>query len=107
MNRVAFFSLLIATIVLCVCGRKDRNVPHGHFGILKAHAPGPFEVELQASDEQVLSAGKSVMKQVMPKPGETDSAGGVSAFKTLKPQGKPFGTKYWEWMSMKRRLPRS
>ena len=77
MNRLAFFSLLIAAIVLCVCGRKDRNVPHGHIGILKAHAPGPFEVELQASDEQVLSSGKSVMKQVMPKPGETDSAGGV------------------------------
>ena len=77
--RNTFYFLLVATILLCisVSGRKDRNVPHGHHGILKPHIPGPFEVSLEASDEQVLSSGKSVMKQVMPKPGEADSAGGV------------------------------
>jgi hypothetical protein len=72
--------LVLATISFVDSKKKDRNVPHGHFGILKPHVPGPLlDVTLQPADEKELSSGKSVMKQVLPKPGDKDeeSAGGV------------------------------
>jgi hypothetical protein len=79
MNRTSLFFLLVTAVLLCVAvsGRKECNVPHGHYGLIKAHEPGPFDVTLKESDEKELSSGKSVMKQVMPKPGVDDSAGGV------------------------------
>lgn len=79
MNRNSFVFLLVAAVLLCVdvSGRKERDVPHGHYGVIKPHNPGPFDVTLKESDEKELSSGKSVMKQVMPKPGDDDSAGGV------------------------------
>lgn len=81
MNRISFKFLLIATILLSVsvsvCGRKERNVPHGHHGLLRAYEAGPFDLSLKASEEQDLSSGKAVMKQVMPTKGEDDSGGGV------------------------------
>lgn len=46
------------------CAGKDRNVPHGHKGLLKPYKPGPFEsLKLDKNDETTLDAGKSVMKQ--------------------------------------------
>jgi hypothetical protein len=81
-HPINFAALLLVLVTLYVveCKKKDRNVPHGHFGTLKPHVPGPLlDVTLQPADEKQLSAGKSVMKQVLPKPGDKDeeAAGGV------------------------------
>mmetsp|Transcript_24846 Transcript_24846/g.28312 ORF Transcript_24846/g.28312 Transcript_24846/m.28312 type:complete len:277 (+) Transcript_24846:45-875(+) len=43
--------------------KKDRNVPHGHFGILPRYKSGPFDLMLKDSDEEELTGGKAVMKQ--------------------------------------------
>lgn len=44
-------------------GRKDRNVPHHHRGVLTPYRPGPFAIKLTAQDEAQLEAGHAVMKQ--------------------------------------------
>lgn len=47
----------------CV-GRKNRDVPHPHQGVLNAYEPGPFtSLDLNKGDEKELEAGKPVMKQ--------------------------------------------
>ena len=57
-------------VILAVCchepcnGRKSRDVPHGHRGVLKPYEAGPFQsLDLSKSDEKVLDSGKSIMKQ--------------------------------------------
>jgi hypothetical protein len=80
MNRFSLSFALIATILVSVSvsAKKERNVHHGHSGVMPHYyEPGPFDLALKASDESDLSSGKSVMKQSMPKKGESDSGGGV------------------------------
>lgn len=74
-------SLWIAAVLAVVCchtcsGRKNRDVPHTHRGVLSSYEPGPFEaLDLSKSDEKILDAGKSIMKQTQ---GEGDELGGSS-----------------------------
>lgn len=68
--------LTFALLLLSVGAKKtDRNVPHGHLGVLPQYEPGPFDLSLEAKDEKQLSDGKSVMKQIMPKSGEGGGSG--------------------------------
>lgn len=56
---VAFIGLTVSTL-----GKKDRDLPHPHQGLLKPYSPGPFEsLKLDISDEKLLESGKPVMKQ--------------------------------------------
>ena len=60
-------SFLLATFstTTVVQAKKDFNVPHHHTGFLKPYTAGPFEdLKLDKNDEDMLSAGKAVMKQV-------------------------------------------
>lgn len=69
---------IIAVIAFSACAKKiDRNVPHGHNGILSQYQPGPFDLSLGSKDENQLSDGKSVMKQIMPKNTEAGGSGKV------------------------------
>ncbi|KAL3905276.1 MAG: hypothetical protein SGILL_009743, partial [Bacillariaceae sp.] len=48
----------------CV-GRKNRDLPHSHQGVLNSYEPGPFtSLDLDTGDEKELESGKPVMKQV-------------------------------------------
>lgn len=67
--------LVLSLIVRVAC--RDRKLPHQHRGVLKPYEPGPFEIDLTTVDEQQLSEGKAVMKQVIPEKGSTDPAGGA------------------------------
>jgi len=62
---VSIASLLVVVFVFppVLEAKKDRNVPHGHFGVLTQYQPGPFDLTLQDSDEEELTDGKTVMKQ--------------------------------------------
>ena len=60
----------LSVVILSVCchhlctGRKSRDVPHGHRGVLKPYEAGPFQsLDLSKGDEEVLDSGKSIMKQ--------------------------------------------
>jgi len=58
------------TLTTFATAKKDRHAPHPHQGLLKPYQPGPFDLKLDSSDEKNLQAGKAVMKQSMPKPGD-------------------------------------
>lgn len=74
----SFFAILtILLLVSASAKKKDRNLPQGHFGILKGYEPGAFDLALKSSDEKDLNNGKSVMKQSLPKKGEDDGGGGA------------------------------
>jgi hypothetical protein len=55
---------------LATAKKPNRNAPHAHSGLLKAHQPGPFPIVLSNADEAELNRGNSVMKQTMPAAGE-------------------------------------
>mmetsp|Transcript_28502 Transcript_28502/g.28872 ORF Transcript_28502/g.28872 Transcript_28502/m.28872 type:complete len:259 (+) Transcript_28502:68-844(+) len=69
--------VLVATLALCChqcTGKKNRDVFHGHRGILPPYEAGPFEsLDLNKGDEKVLESGKSIMKQNL---GSGDELGG-------------------------------
>jgi hypothetical protein len=70
-NLLGLLFLLAVVDVPTCSAAKDRNLPHAHRGKLTPYQPGPFEsLKLTDEDEQHLAAGKSVMKQTEPKPGE-------------------------------------
>lgn len=56
---------LFKNLETCDAKKQDRNRPHVHNGVLPHYTPGPFtDLELENKDEDVLSKGKSVMKQI-------------------------------------------
>jgi len=60
------FVVLIACLALCChhcTGRKNRDVFHGHRGILSPYEAGPLSLSLNKGDEKVLESGKPIMKQ--------------------------------------------
>lgn len=43
----------------------DRNIPHGHYGLIEKYTPGPFGmISLDNNDETNLSKGQPIMKQI-------------------------------------------
>merc|ERR1719223_1423985 len=43
----------------------DRNIPHGHHGLIEKYTPGPFGmISLNTDDENSLLKGKPIMKQI-------------------------------------------
>mmetsp|Transcript_16642 Transcript_16642/g.37405 ORF Transcript_16642/g.37405 Transcript_16642/m.37405 type:complete len:199 (-) Transcript_16642:608-1204(-) len=70
--------LLSVSLLLSAHGKRNRNAPHHHRGILSPYKPGPFGsvLSLKPNDENSLSSGKSVMKQI---PNEDDPKGGGRA----------------------------
>jgi hypothetical protein len=72
-TKVSLLLLAVWSVVCCL-GKKDRNLPHPHQGLLKPYTPGPFEsLKLDSSDEKLLDSGKPVMKQTQ----GADLAGGA------------------------------
>lgn len=70
MNYSSLPSLFIVIVLAVICcqtcnGKKaNRDAPHSHRGVLTSYEAGPFDsIDLDNSDEKVLDAGKSVMKQ--------------------------------------------
>ena len=78
-STVSFISVLWLTLSTCpwAVAKKDRNQPHGHFGILAPYKPGPFSTQLSKSDEKLLASGKPVMKQTMPSKDDPEAGGGA------------------------------
>ena len=83
-NSLALFGAVLAVLLLTVDAGKDRNVPHGHTGILRPYQPGPFDISLQASDEKDLISGKPVMKQSIPSKGEKEAGGGAICIQDIE-----------------------
>ena len=74
-------SLWIVVILALVCcqtcsGKKNRDAPHIHRGVLSSYEPGPLDsIKLDSKDEKVLNSGKPIMKQTQ---GEGEEIGGTS-----------------------------
>jgi hypothetical protein len=75
-SSVSFWILVVLAIACCCHGRKNRDAPHIHRGVLSSYEAGPFSsIDLDKSDEKVLNAGKPIMKQTQ---GEGEELGGSS-----------------------------
>ncbi len=62
-NKLSLLLLAIWSFASTL-GKKDRDLPHPHQGLLKPYKAGPFEsLKLDSSDEKLLESGKPVMKQ--------------------------------------------
>lgn len=53
----------------------NRDAPHGHNGIMKQYTAGPFGMTMEGNDEEILSRGNPVMKQ-LPSDDPTDKLSG-------------------------------
>lgn len=70
-NQAAIDALLLLLLMNHAAAKKDYNRPHPHQDVLKSHSTCPFQsLKLSFKDEKDLAAGKSVMKQSKPGPGE-------------------------------------
>lgn len=61
---ICFVALALISLAGEVSAKKNRDLHHGHSGLLKPYESGPIEVKLGKDDEKALDAGKPVMKQV-------------------------------------------
>ena len=72
----SFSVCLFLALFLCQSwAKKNFDAPHHHKGVLSPYEAGPFELELESDDLDILKSGKPVMKQAPPKDGEL--AGGA------------------------------
>jgi hypothetical protein len=80
-NKTKLLLCIVITVTILIIDvvdgkKKDRNVPHGHYGKLKPYTPGPFgSLKLTKDEISTLEKGQSVMKQIMPdNPNDAGSA---------------------------------
>lgn len=71
---------ILASFIICLCqiyavNGANRDAPHGHNGVMKPYAPGPFGMEILKEDEETLQKGNPVMKHLPPDDPE-DKLGG-------------------------------
>jgi hypothetical protein len=75
--------VLLLLAVRSVDGKKNRDAPHPHGGLLSPYKAGPFtSFGLTNSDLEVLDSGKAVMKQSAPMDGEL--AGGAICVQDIR-----------------------
>jgi hypothetical protein len=70
-----FLAFLFAFLAKVSVDAVNRDAPHGHTGKMKPYVAGPFGMKLKAKDEETLSKGNPVMKQ-LPPDDPTDKLGG-------------------------------
>ena len=79
-SSLSYLSLVVSLLCFAAfsCeGRKNRDLPHIHRGVLSSYEAGPFSsIDLDSKDEKVLNDGKPIMKQTQGE-GE-DELGGSS-----------------------------
>jgi hypothetical protein len=102
---VSALTLLLTWICLSACwAKKDRNQPQGHQGLLTPYKPGPFSATLSKSDEKLLAAGKSVMKQTMPSEGE--AGGGAICVQDIQAPKEAVWSQILDLNSYKGKVPK-
>jgi hypothetical protein len=102
---VSALTLLVTWICLSACwAKKDRNQPQGHQGLLTPYKPGPFSATLSKSDEKLLAAGKSVMKQTMPSEGE--AGGGAICVQDIQAPKEAVWSQILDLNSYKGKVPK-
>lgn len=58
--------LLLVSLQISVDAKINRDSPHGHNGIMKPYTAGPFGMDIDKADEDILKKGNPVMKQLPP-----------------------------------------
>jgi len=83
--------------------KKNRNLPHGHSGLLQPYESGPFDLKLGKDDEKALGLGKPVMKQ---KESKGELAGGAICVQDIEAPKEAVWSQILDLDSYKGKVPK-